>query len=115
MAFFSPVNINAIQMQLRSLVREKTGYTIDRQSDEQLALIMRAVYVLEARHGLEDVSGEISRLNALVVIETAQQVGAGMSQYLGYLRDASQMPVPLERSTNASVKGRNTFILFRNL
>jgi hypothetical protein len=112
--FFGPINVNRIQTDLRTLVRAKTGYNIDRQSDEQLAIIMRAVYVLEARHGI-DIPSEIARLNAIVIGETAQQVGSGLAQYLAYLRDASQMPVPLERSVNASIKGRNTFVLFKGL
>ena len=89
--FFGPININRIQTDLRTLVRAKTGYAIDRQSDE------------------------VARLNAIVIGEAAQQVGAGLAQYLAYLRDASQMPVPLERSVNASIKGRNTFMLFKGL
>lgn len=111
-AFFSAVNIERIQTQLRIVVREKTGHVIDRQSDEQIVIVMRAMYVLYAYHG-QDVEPEVRRLNAIVLSQLAPMVGTGVSQYFGYLRDASQMATPMERPKNMSVKGQNTFELFK--
>jgi hypothetical protein len=112
--FFSPRNMNAIQTNLRIVVKEKTGYVIGRQNDEQVAIVMRAMYALHARHG-DPIDKELHRLNAIVLSELAPMVGTGISQYLGYIRDASQMHVPLERPKNMSIKGSNTFELFKGL
>lgn len=113
-AFFSPSNIEEIQRNLRIIIRQKTGYLIDKQSVEHLAIVMRAMYAMHARHG-GDVDVERRRLNAIVLSEVAPIVGSNISQYLGYLKDASEMAVPLERSKNLSIKGQNTFSLFRGL
>jgi hypothetical protein len=113
-AFFAPTNVNLIQTNLRTVIREKTGYVIDRQNDEDLAIIMRAMYATHAQHG-GDVQRELMRLNAIVLSEIAPMVGTGISQHLGYLRDASSLPAPLDRAKNISIKGRNTFSLFQNI
>lgn len=113
-AFFSPSNMNEIQTNLRIIVREKTGYQIGRQSDEQVAIVMRAMYTMYAAHG-NDVNAELRRLNAIVLSHLAPMVGTGVSAYLGYIRDASQMHVPLERPKNMSSKGSKTYELFKGL
>ena len=110
-AFFAQANIDALQARLRGIIHEKTGYTIDRQSDEQLLIVMRYVYVQSARH----VGGarEVRRLNELVLVEIVPQVGSGLAQYLAYLRDASQMYTPLPRGQATSLKGTLTTELFK--
>jgi len=112
-AFFSSYNIERIQTQLRIIVREKTGYTIDRQDVNQLAIIMRAMYALYANPNPSNAEAEVRRLNAYVLNEVVPMVGTGLSQYLGYLRDASQMHVPLDRPKNMSIKGNNVFEVFK--
>lgn len=111
--FFSSQNIEKIQTQLRIIVREKTGYTIDRQDVNQLVIIMRAKYAMYSNPNAHDVEAETRRLNAYVLAEIVPMVGTGLSQYLGYIRDASQMHTPLERPKNMSIKGHNTFELFK--
>jgi Family of unknown function (DUF5761) len=114
--FFSPSNLNNIQTQLRIIVKEKTGYTIGRQDDNELLVIMRAMYVLYASQQKDgDVEHEVRRLNSLVITQVLPQIGSGIAAYLGYTRDAATMYIPLERPKNMSVKGTNTFELFKGL
>jgi hypothetical protein len=113
-AFFSATNMNVIQSNLRIIVREKTGYLIGRQDDEQVALIMRSVFILHANTGAR-IEEEVRRLNAHVLSQVAPMVGTGIAGYLGYVRDASQMHVPLERPKNMSLKGTKTTELFKAL
>lgn len=113
--FFSAQNRAAIQTGLRIIIQQKTGYTIGAQSPEQLLIIMRGLYTLNAHNNAQDMAAEIRRLNAIVLSEVAPQVGTGISQHLGYLRDASTLSEPIERARNLSVKGSNTFSLFQPL
>jgi hypothetical protein len=111
--FFSRANVDRLQQAIRAHVRRAMGLLIDRQSDEQLLIVMRYVYMQSARHhGCEE---EIARLNALVLREVVPQVGSGAAQYLAYLRDASTMHVPLARGEATSLKGTKTTQLFRGL
>lgn len=109
--FFSEQNLNIIQGRIRRIVYEKTGYIIGRQSDEHVAYIMRAVYLEHSLHG-RGVAQEMERLNAIVVSILFPMIASNISQYVGYLRDASRIPAPLTRPTNESVKGRNNNIPF---
>jgi hypothetical protein len=112
-AFFGRANLDRIKMALRDSIRDQLGYVIDwrSQSDQDLLVIMRYVYV---QHGA-NVGGaaEIRRLNDLVLREIVPQVASGVLQHLSYLRDASQLPVPLDRGIASSVKGTLTTELFK--
>lgn len=111
--FFSRANVDRLQRAIRHHVRRAMGLLIDRQSDEQLLIVMRYVFMQSARHhGCDD---EIARLNALVLREVVPQVGSGAAQYLAYLRDASTMHVPMARGVATSLKGTKTTQLFRGL
>lgn len=112
-AFFSAQNVEHLQTRLRDVILEKTGYAIDRQSDEQLLIVMRYVFMQSARH--EGGSREVRRLNELVLVEIVPQVGSSLAQYLAYLRDASQMYTPLKRGQATSLKGTRQTEMFRPL
>lgn len=111
--FFGEGNVQALQSQLQAAIRKATGYIIDRQSDEELLIVMRYVYMQSSRN----VGGaaEIRRLNHMVLREIVPQVGAGLAQYLAYLRDASTMHMPIARGQATSVKGTKQAELFRGL
>lgn len=111
--FFSQANIDHLQRRLQQEIRKHMGYTIDRQSDEQLLIVMRYVYMQSGRH--DGGTREVARLNDLVLREIVPQVGSGLAQYLGYLRDASTLPTPIARAQATSIRGTKTAELFRGL
>lgn len=114
-AFFSEKNVTNIQLGLRKRIFEKMGYKIDRQSDDQLLIIMRTIYFQHSTNDTRDVKKEVARLNTIVVESAAPIIAAGLQQYLSYLRDASTMPVPIDRSKNTSVKGSKTIEMNRQI
>ena len=113
--FFSAQNFEAIQTGLRQIMLQKTGYLIRRQSDEQLSIVMRATYATHARYPVDDPNREIQRLNAIVLAEIAPGVATAMSQYIQYLKDASELAVPTDRPESTSAKGTKTSIAFKPL
>lgn len=111
--FFSNDNMEHLQRRLQGEIKKRTGFVIDRQSDEQLAIVMRYVYIQSGRN--TGGAAEVKRLNDLVLREVVPQVGAGLAQYLAYLRDASTLPTPIPRGLATSVKGTKTTELFKGL
>lgn len=109
--FFGGPNIDLLQSRLRDIIKQQTGYVIDRQSPEQLLIVMRYVYMQSARH--EGGAREVRRLNELVLAEIVPQVGAGLAQYMDYLRDASRMYTPIPRGQATSLKGTKAVELFK--
>lgn len=116
-AFFSRTNINDIQIALRERIRCSTGHMIDRQSDEHLVIIMRAIYAMHAQNPAHAaaVPPEVARLNDLVLRDIVPMVASNLGAYLGYLRDASQMPTPIARGVNTSRRGQDVFSLFPSM
>lgn len=112
-AFFSSANLNVVQNMVRDAVKRRTGYSVDRQSDDALLSVMRHVYMREGSN--MNPKKELPRLNAAVVAEAAPIVASGLAQFLSYVRDASQLPSPLARAQQTSIKGNKTTDLFRPL
>lgn len=114
-AFFRVENLDVLQNRLRATLQKQTGYTIDRQSDTDLLVIMAKVFAEHASHSRDNVAGEVARLNDVVLRITVPMVATGVAGYLAYLRDASRLPEPLARGVQTSVKGTKTYQLFRGL
>jgi hypothetical protein len=108
--FFSKVNIDAIQSAIRYQVYIKSckKHTIDRQSDTDLKVVMRSVYLQEARHGSRDILAEVRRLNGLVVDFCAPRIIQEINMYMHYRADISRLPTPMERGEFISSKGTRT-------
>ncbi len=115
-AFFSEDNLDAVQDALRDAVKRLTGFVIDRQSDDQLLIVMRAIFADHAQNSPRDVAAEVKRLDHGVVTTVLDQVISGITSYLAYLRDASRMRTPIARGAATSIKGLTTTLpLFRPL
>jgi hypothetical protein len=98
--FTSDENIDYLQNQIISEVRRITRYEISRQSDRDLMGIMNAVY---QEHGNTACARQtIDALNRLVLEQAIENVLGGIRGYLMYVRDASRIPDPLERSVSTT-------------
>jgi hypothetical protein len=115
MAFFSRRNVDRIQNDIRCIIRKKLGYGISRQSDDQLLIVMRAVFMQDADQDPVDPRAELERLNGIVAAQCAPIIASNIKQFLGYLEDASKIPAPLERGINTSIKGFNTAMIDRSI
>lgn len=110
--FFSDQNIDVLQDAIRYLVHEKTcgKFTISRQSDTELKLIMRAMYLQEGRHRQYDVLEEVKALNVLVLNYAVPRITQEIQMYMQYKKDISALPVPMERGDFSSSKGTRQLI-----
>lgn len=107
-AFFSPENVRVIQNAIRRYVYEKSApkhYVIDDQSVDELKIIMRAIYYMDARNLPFDVPKQVADLNQLVVNWSGPHILSAVDHYYYYLDDISHMPVPLARSQSLSSAG----------
>lgn len=103
-AFFSEGNIAKLQKLMKRNVSKQTGKTIGDQSTEHLVTIMH--FVLK-----EYTVSDVNYLNRKVLEITVPMIIQGISQHEAYIRDASQMHVPMERSINTSIKGENSLTM----
>ena len=99
-AFFSAKNIEIIQNGIRRGVYDMSNkqYLIDTQSDDTLKIIMRSIYLQNAKHNpYTPVRDQISELNNLVFDYTIPQIYSETQSYLKYLHDVSTLAMPIAR------------------
>ena len=108
--FFSELNLDAIQLGIKNLVAKKTNgkHILGRQSDTELRIIMRSIYLQYGRNLNEDIILQVKDLNKKVLDYCVPKILINIEQYEQYIIDASNVHVPLERSQNVSNKGSKT-------
>ena len=96
-AFFSKENIQQLQNGLRAGVYEMSNgqYRIGEQSCDQLMMIMRSTFLQSSLNQPHDITGQISRLNKLVLDYAVAQVYSEAQGYMKYKHDVSTLVVPI--------------------
>jgi hypothetical protein len=105
--FFSPQNVNVIQSAIIDAIfkKSKGEFKIGRQSDKQLNIIMRSIYLQHSKNLPNNIEGQVSDLNKRVLQYCVPNIYSEILQYNGYLKAISTNIVPLDRSINISSKG----------
>lgn len=113
-AFFSADNMNVIQNSIRSTIKNETGLTIDRQNDNDLATIMRYIYITNSYNPAADVSAQLMLMNKRASEKAASQVRTGLAEHIGYLRDIASPiypnALPVSSTTYGNKMGYNNKI-----
>lgn len=113
--FFSTKNVDVLQQAIQSLVYEKSckKHSIGRQSDNELRIIMRSIYLDKGVHVVNknEILHEVRRLNGLVLEFCVPRILQEIKLYMQYKSDVDSLPVPLDRGEFSSSKGTKTLIL----
>lgn len=122
--YFSKDNIDNIQKLLKMLVFKQMNTVIDDQSNTELMIIMRSIFLEYSQHpplideGMSDItkkrlykmySDEVSRLNELVLNELVPLTCSQLQQYLTYIHDASTPRVFMEKPITDTLKGEKEY------
>ena len=105
--FFSQMNLDVLQEAIRYLVYIKSckRFIIDKQSDTELRLVMRGMYLQYAKNKQYDILAQIKELNLLVLDFCVPRIVQEIEIYHTYIRDIQQLPDPLDRGQFVSAKG----------
>jgi hypothetical protein len=108
--FFSKKNMDIIQNNIRYTVYVKTNkkHIIDKQSDIELQIIMRSMYLQHSPNLEYNFKEQIEYLNKLVVDWCVEKIIPQLEQYIGYLKEVEYMPMPIDLPVNLSSKGSRT-------
>lgn len=109
--FFSDSNILRIQKELKQQVRRHTNQTISEQSCNEIYTVMKYMYVNHGKVYMKKNDREVLRLNDSVLQELVPMVSSNVLQYLQYIKDINNLPVPMEYGKTTSVKGDNSLEL----
>ena len=105
--FFSKKNMENIQNMIRYQVFLKSDkkFIIDRQSDIELEIIMRSIYLQHSPNLPNKTIEQIEYLNKLVSDWCVEQIIPEINQYIGYIKEIEYMPLPIDLPLNLSSKG----------
>jgi hypothetical protein len=105
--FFSKKNMDIIQNMVRYNVylKSENKFVIDKQSDIELEIIMRSIYLQHSPNLPNKTKEQLEYLNGLVRDWCTEQILPEVNQYLGYLKEIEYMPVPIDLPLDVSSKG----------
>jgi hypothetical protein len=104
--FFSMENQQIIQNGIREGVYQKSNqsYVIAQQSDTQLKMIMRGIFLEHSTNQPTRIAEQIHDLNTKVLQYCIPKIYSEAKAYLIYLRDASTLAVPMATPIHQSTK-----------
>lgn len=96
-AYFSAENVQILQNGIRAGVYAKSDkkFVIPPQNIDTLKIIMRSIYLQHVENYLNDITGQIARLNKLVLDYAVPTVYKEAIGYLKYCEDQSTIAMPL--------------------
>jgi hypothetical protein len=103
--FFSSFNVNLLQRAIRQDFKNKTGVSIDYQSEDDLYGIMRVVFINNSGDHFTRVNEQVKMMNTQVIKTAISQIQSGVSQYMGYVHDMDRGLEPINRPVNTSTYG----------
>jgi hypothetical protein len=108
--FFSQDNIEALQHGIRYGVYKKSGgkHVIDNQSEDELKIIMRGIYLDHTSSRIFEINDEIKRLNSNVLDYCIPRILQEIEMYMKYLHDSTNSLTYMSHAESTSVKGTKT-------
>ena len=110
MVFFSESNIDTIQAEIQNQVKLMSGgkYVIDRQSDDDVKIVMRSYYLMFAKNDPNFVARELEELNRRVIGYCAAKVYSEVDFHMFYRKDIENFAAPIANPMNSQVYGTRT-------
>ena len=111
--FFLPENLKIIQNGIRKGVYEQTNEIITEQSNEQVQIIMRSIFLQHSMNRTDNVSiirEQVHKLNQMVLDYCIPNVVSAVRYHRNYQKDISTLPLPLAYGAYTSNKGSKPLV-----
>ena len=108
--FLSRKNLDIIQNNIRYNVYLKSGkkYIIGRQSDVELQIVMRSMYLQFSPNLEHNITEQIKYLNKLVTDWSTEKIIPQVEQHVGFIQEVQYQPMPIDLPVNLSQRGTKT-------
>ena len=105
--FFSSKNIDLLHnIIIKQVFRQSDGqFKIKRQSDNELKLIMRSIFLQHSKNTNHDIEKQLKHLNTIVLDYCINNIMSNINMHLTYKESITKMPVPIEHPKNLSITG----------
>lgn len=103
--FFSLENIRILNNAIINGVQQQSNelYNIGVQDQDELKIIMRAIYLENAKNLLTDIPQQVNELNALVLQYSIPQILSSLKSYAKYMHDITNMYTLMDRPIYSNV------------
>jgi len=108
--YMSKINVDAIQDMIRYKIYKQTSKYIDRQSYNQLFIIMRSILLQYGDMSITDnnrIIKHINYLNGLVLDYCVKNILSSMNNYNNYINKANTIPLPHDNPENTQYSSRS--------
>ena len=108
--FFSKKNIDNVQQKIVNGVFNKSEgkLRIGRQSDDELKIVMRSIFLQDGQNMDCKIQEQISQLNRKVLEYCVENVMVGAVGHVNYIRDLNKTMDTFPNPEDANIKGVNT-------
>lgn len=107
--FFSHANMKHLKYLICRSIYQRSGGKYnpspEAQSDNELLLVMRSIYLNHARHLPDKIVEQVAELNYQIIIDMVPRAISNAQQQLAFIRDSTQQPLPMDRSQCVSSAG----------
>lgn len=106
-AYFCSENVQIIQNGIRAGVYKvsKGRYNVGPQDETNLKIVMRSIFLQNAKNDARPIPEQITELNNLVLEYCIKNVCSEATSYIKFKQDVSTLAVPEARPAHVSVKG----------
>jgi hypothetical protein len=111
-AFFSNKNYQRTQNLIRKTIYDKSGHLIDPLKETHLKVVMRSVFLQNARNLPHNIAEQINDLDKIILSYCVSNIVNEINQYKSYIEHVNNLPTPLEHPKNLSSAGTKTLDLF---
>jgi hypothetical protein len=108
--YFSQSNIDLLQDYIISGVFRNTSTKICKQSEDELLIIMRSIFLQHAKHLDYNFQEQINELNNYVLDYSIKNIESSIKQYNGYIENITKERSVMNMPQSVSVKGDKTLM-----
>ena len=93
-AFFAQKNVELLQQLIQAKVLQKSSgkFQIGKQSEKELVIIMRSIYLQHGKNLPDNIQQQVDELNVKVVDECVRIILINIQSYIGYVKDVNAPP-----------------------
>lgn len=110
--YFSQVNVDFIQDQIieRIYKKSKGKHVISKQSEDELIIVMRSIYLQYGKNAESNLQQQINSLNERVLDYCVDNVMMNIEQHYAYLKDLTKEQEIMEKPQYVHIKGEKTLM-----
>ena len=109
--YFCQSNIDLLQDSIiEGVFKVSNGTKISKQSEEELIIIMRSIYLQHSKNQPNNIQQQIHELNKLVLEYCIPNINSSIKQYNGYINDITKQQIVMDKPQSVTIKGDKTLM-----